>query len=85
MVHASEFAFWPGDKRETWIGVMQAVPAERGTLVIIESTANGFDEFHELWEAAVNGESDFVPMFFPWYELPEYRKPAEPGLSLIHI
>lgn len=79
MVHASEFAFWPGDKRETWIGVMQAVPAERGTLVIIESTANGFDEFHELWEAAVNGESDFVPMFFPWYELPEYRKPAEPG------
>lgn len=79
MVHASEFAFWPGDKKETWIGVMQAVPAERGTLVIVESTANGFDEFHELWESAVNGENDFIPMFFPWFELPEYRKPVPPG------
>ena len=79
MVHASEFAFWPGDKKETWIGVMQAVPAERGTLVIVESTANGYDEFHELWEAAVNGENDFIPMFFPWFELPEYRKPVPPG------
>ena len=79
MVHASEFAFWPGDKREKWIGVMQTVPSERGTLVIVESTANGFDEFHGMWEAAVNGESDFIPMFFPWFELPEYRKPVAPG------
>ena len=79
MVHASEFAFWPGDKRETWIGIMQAVPAERGTLVIIESTANGYDEFHDLWEDAVSGKSDFIPMFFPWFENDEYRKPVPPG------
>lgn len=79
MVHASEFAFWPGDKKDTFIGIMQAVPSESGTLVIVESTANGFDEFHELWEAAVNGESDFVPMFFPWFEMAEYRKPVPPG------
>ena len=79
MVHASEFAFWPGDKVETWIGIMQAVPAEPGTLVIVESTANGFDEFHRMWEAAVSGESDFIPMFFPWFELDEYRKPVPPG------
>jgi hypothetical protein len=78
MVHASEFAFWPGDKKATWIGIMQAVPAERGTLVVIESTANGFDEFHTMWEAAVNGESDFLPLFFPWYENPDYRRPAIP-------
>ena len=79
MVHASEFAFWPGEKMDTFIGIMQAVPSEPGTLVIVESTANGFDEFHALWEAAVNGESDFIPMFFPWFELPEYRKPVPPG------
>lgn len=81
MVHASEFAFWPGDKRETFVGIMQAVPSERGTMVIVESTANGYDEFHRMWEAAVRGESDFVPMFFPWYEQEEYRKPVPPGTA----
>lgn len=79
MVHASEFAFWPGDKVETWTGIMQAVPSERGTMVIVESTANGYEEFHDMWEAAVSGESDFLPLFFPWYENEEYRKPAAPG------
>jgi hypothetical protein len=77
-VHASEFAFWSGDKTATWVGIMQAVPAEPDTMVIVESTANGFDEFHRMWEAAVRGESDFEPLFFPWYENPDYRRPAEP-------
>lgn len=76
-VHASEFAFWRGDKAATWVGIMQAVPAVKGSMVIVESTANGFDEFHRMWEAAVAGESDFEPLFFPWFENPEYRmKPA---------
>lgn len=76
-VHASEFAFWRGDKAATWVGIMQAVPAVKGSMVIVESTANGFDEFHRMWEAAVAGESDFEPLFFPWFENPEYRmRPA---------
>lgn len=78
MVHASEFAFWPGNKLETWIGITQAVPSQRGTMVIIESTANGFDVFHDLWEAAVNGESDYLPLFFPWWENGEYRRAVPP-------
>ncbi len=77
-VHASEFAFWGGDKLATWTGIMQAVPSEPDTMVIVESTANGFDEFHRLWEAAVRGESDFEPLFFPWFENPDYRRRAEP-------
>jgi hypothetical protein len=78
-VHASEFAFWAGDKTATWTAIMQAVPAEPDTMVIVESTANGFDDFHRLWEAAVRGESDFEPLFFPWFENPEYRRPVAPG------
>jgi hypothetical protein len=77
-VHASEFAFWAGDKTATWVGIMQAVPAEPETMVIVESTANGYDEFHRMWEAAVRGENDFVPLFFPWFENPEYRKKVAP-------
>lgn len=78
-VHASEFAFWRGDKAATWVGIMQAVPAVKGSMVILESTANGFDEFHRMWEAAVAGESDFEPLFFPWFSSPEYRMKAAPG------
>lgn len=73
-VHASEVAFWEGDKKTILNGLMQAVPDSTDTTVILESTANGCEYFKELWDMAVNGENDFVPVFFPWYEMPEYRR-----------
>ena len=86
-VHMSEFAFWPGDKLETYSGIMQAVPDEPGTIVIVESTANGYDMFKTLWDRAVtaqqSGDEDgFIPVFFPWYEMSEYRRPVPPGFEL---
>lgn len=78
-VHASEFAFWRGNKLETYISIAQAVPASPGTMIIIESTANGFEEFKKLWDAAVAGESDFLPLFFAWFENPEYAMEVPPG------
>ena len=78
-VHLSEFAFWPGDKMETFLGIMQSVPDDTSTMVIIESTANGFNEFKTLWDGAVAGENGWRPVFLPWYMEPEYRKPVEPG------
>lgn len=81
-VHLSEYAFWPegpGGKADTLLGILQAVPAEAGTMVIIESTANGFDDFKSMWDRAVAGESDFIPMFFAWFENPEYRREVPPG------
>ncbi len=80
-VHASEYAFWSGDKAGTLLGLLQAVPALPGTMVIIESTANGFDDFKTRWDAAVRGESDFIPVFFAWWENPEYRMPVEAGTA----
>ena len=81
-VHLSEYAFWPegpGGKSETLLGILQAVPAESGTMVVIESTANGFDDFKALWDRAVRGESDFTPVFFAWFENPEYSREVSPG------
>lgn len=73
-LHASEFAFWTGDKKSTLNGLMQSVPPLAGTMVVIESTANGFDEFKNMWDRAVAGKSDFIPVFFAWYELKDYRR-----------
>lgn len=76
-VHASEFAFWEGDKNATLAGLLQAVPNAVNSLVVIESTANGFDEFKDFWDKSVNGENDFIPLFFAWYEMKEYRHKYE--------
>ena len=74
-VHLSELAFWTGDKKETLTGLLQAVPNTPDTMVIIESTANGFEYFKELWDDAVAKKNDFVPVFIGWNELKEYQMP----------
>lgn len=74
-LHLSELAFWEGDVTATLTGLFQAVPNLPDTMIIIESTANGYEKFKELWDQAVNGESDFIPLFVAWYELPEYSMP----------
>ena len=74
-LHISELAFWKSDVQETMLGLMQAVPNTPDSMVIIESTANGYEEYQERWEAAVKGESDFYPLFVGWNELDEYSMP----------
>lgn len=72
-LHISEYAFWPGKKHETLSGLLATVPDLPGTMVIIESTANGYEDFKERWDKAVSGESDYIPVFIGWNELPEYQ------------
>lgn len=74
-LHLSELAFWEGDVTATLTGLFQAVPNLPDTMIIIESTANGYEKFKELWDNAVNGDSDFIPLFVAWFELPEYAMP----------
>lgn len=74
-LHISELAFWGNNAKETTIGLFQAVPNLPNTMIVIESTANGFEYFKELWDMAVKGESDFVPVFVGWNELDDYRIP----------
>ena len=74
-LHASEVAFFP-DPRKTMLGLLQGIPDEMNTLVVLESTANGVGGyFHEMWNKAVNGENDFIPIFLPWFIDPGYTKP----------
>ena len=74
-LHLSEFAFWEGDKKEAYISLMQTVPNTPDSMAIIESTANGYEYFKELWDKAVNKETDFIPFFVGWNELSEYQIP----------
>lgn len=78
-LHASELAFWKGDPEEIMLGLMQAVPNLKGTCVIVESTANGYNYFQRFWKDAESGENGFTPVFFAWFELSEYQMDVEPG------
>lgn len=80
-LHLSELAFWPYPE-ETMTSALQAVPQNAGTVVAVESTANGIGNyFHRLWQSAERGESEFVPLFFPWHAEPTYRLPVPPGFQ----
>ena len=72
--HGSEMAFW-ADAKTHRAGVMQAIPDARDTEIILESTANGVGgAFYDMWQEAERGESDYLPIFLPWYWGKEYRR-----------
>lgn len=70
-VHNSEAAFYPNP--DLMSALNQAIPREPFTFHFIESTANGVGNwFYRFWNAAREGEVDYIPMFYPWWRHPTY-------------
>ena len=82
LLHGSEVAFW-ANASEHAKGIMQAVPSEPGTEIILESTANGLGNFfHQQWQQAEAGLSDFRAIFVPWFWQDEYKRKIEDDFAL---
>lgn len=82
--HLSEFAFWKDPERQMQ-AINQAI-SESGT-VVIESTANGFNRFSELYYQSKNGENFYKPFFFNWINgktlfLNQYRQEVDRYTSI---
>lgn len=60
-LHMSEAAFYK-DMRKLLASALQAVIPEGR--VVIETTANGFNEFKDYWDESERGETGFNPLFF---------------------
>ncbi len=79
LMHGSEVAHWEGT--EKLLGVLNAVPDEPETLIVLESTANGLNHFHKRWVSAEEGAEDpdsgglYVPIFAAWWEDPKNSRP----------
>lgn len=74
LFHGSEVAFWPNDTAQ-FSGVVQGVPLEPGTEIILESTANGVTgEFYERWQQAEAGLGEYIAIFVPWFWDPGYQR-----------
>lgn len=73
-LHLSEYAFYRD--AHTFMGaVLQCVPDDPGTMIIIESTANGLGgPFYEKWTEATDPKitSDWLGVFYAWHEEPTY-------------
>lgn len=77
--HGSEFGFWP-NAEENLAGILEAVPDEPDTEIVLESTANKpGDAFHRMWKAAKAGQSRFVAIFLAWFEHEEYATAPPEG------
>jgi len=62
-LHFSEFNFY-NDSEALLAGALQAV-VPTNYKVIIETTANGYNEGKTLWDACERGEKPFKPLFYP--------------------
>jgi hypothetical protein len=77
LFHGSEVAYWPNAEDHAR-GVMEAVSNESETEIILESTANGIGNyFYNVWQASVQGKSEYQAIFTPWYWQDEYRDFAQ--------
>ena len=85
--HLSEVAFWnsnrnvdPNDLIRTVTGT---IPLGPGTVIVMESTANGMNSFfYNEWQRAKEGRSAFTPVFVAWNEIDLYRKPLDETFDL---
>lgn len=83
LFHGSETGYWP-HAIEHAKGILQAIPSVPGTEVFLESTANGAGNyFHEQWQMAEAGKSDFIPIFIPWFWKDEYQREAPKDFDLM--
>lgn len=81
-VHVSELAFYEHPD-EIMFGLGQSVPRKAGTTIIWESTANGVGNyFHRGWRRAIDGDSTYSALFFPWFDDPDYQVPVPEDFQL---
>lgn len=64
-VHLTEVAFMDDEKLKNQLVAIEAALRPDGQMVL-ESTSNGMNRWFEMWQAAVNGESQYKPFFFSW-------------------
>ena len=82
LYHGSEVAFWTHYAAHS-AGSMQQVSKKPGSMMILESTANGpVGGFYERWRNAELGRGRFRGLFFPWTFDPEYQDAVPHGFSL---
>lgn len=72
-LHATEVAFWgedgsQGAGQKKALSLLNAVPDQPGTLIVLETTANGHNWAKARWDRAERGQGGYVAVFIGWTE-----------------
>lgn len=73
-IHGSEVAFW-ADFVTKLTALQSTVPDDPETMLFLESTANGHNDFKDFWDDAVDGRNEYIPFFWPWWKDETYVRP----------
>jgi len=77
-LHASEAAFYQNE--DVFPAVFSTLSDDPENMGIVETTPNGKEgpgqAYYELWEASVRGDTEYLTIFLPWHEDPDYIRPA---------
>jgi hypothetical protein len=65
-LHASECAFWPFGIAITQASIGEALT--KNSIKIYETTANGFNDYREMWYS-----EQHINCFYEWWKTPEYK------------
>jgi len=71
-LHKSEVAFWDDKGGSLKKSLNATVPYVPFSVIIDETTANGYNEFKDAWDRSVRGQDSYVPLFVGWNEMKEY-------------
>jgi hypothetical protein len=71
LLYMDEFAHIdPAKLDEFYRAVFPTITADPNAKVIITSTPNGKNKFHDIWTDAVEGKSSYVPLRVDWWQVP---------------
>lgn len=71
LLYMDEFAHIdPAKLDEFYRAVFPTITADPNSKVIITSTPNGKNKFHDIWSDAVEGKSGYVPLRVDWWQVP---------------
>lgn len=78
LVHCSEVGLWKKTEKRTPEQMVRSacsgILLRPMTMIVYESTANGTGNFfHKEWLAAIEGKSQFKPLFIAWFDIDQYR------------
>lgn len=71
LLFLDEFAHIPNNiKKPFYENVYPTLSSSKISRLIITSTPNGYDLFHDLYQGAVDGANEYTPLRVDWWEVP---------------
>lgn len=67
LFHASEVAYWR-NADEVASSAFEIVGDKPNTEIILESTGAPATYFEDVWNLAIEGKSEYMPIFYAWYK-----------------